>query len=282
MRFLYLADTHVGLEAKGYRQQPNYPARLPEILAALRGWMRGQSPVDFILHGGDMADAGTPQNIDRAVELFAFPVPVFLCLGNHDLKGPDALREWLARAPAFFPGGAPEFILRDPHAALAVLPNHWEERPYTWETTQAPRFAPDQLALARAAWAACPDAAHLLCTHCPTFGLPPGQTGMPEPYHAPADDFTRAVLDLTSPPGSVSLVLGAHNHMNSCLRRDGTAFVTASALIETPFEFKLIEITAGHLRLRTFALRDRLGFVAEYDDTRPYAQGRREDREWGA
>ena len=280
MRFIYLADTHVGLESSGYHQQPNYPGRLPEILSALRDWMRGQPPVDFILHGGDMADAGTPANIERAAELFTFPVPVALCLGNHDLKGEGALREWLARAPFLFPGGGPEFVRSDADAVLAVVPNHWDERPYVWEKTQTPRFAPGQIAAARAAWSRSPTAVHLLATHCPVFGLPPEQTGMDLPFHAPDEGFTRAAMELTPPAGSVRLVLSAHNHMNSCLRRNGSAFATASALIETPFEFKLIEITSGRIRLRTFGLRDRVGFVAEYDERRHYALGRTEDREW--
>ena len=95
-KFLYIADTHLGANPMGYQKQRGYPERLPEILACLRAWLADEGGVDFILHGGDMVDSATADHIREAAEVFRFPVPVYLCLGNHDLTGEGSLDDWLA------------------------------------------------------------------------------------------------------------------------------------------------------------------------------------------
>ena len=71
----------------GYRQQPGYPERRPELLALLDAWIRENPPIDFVLHGGDLIDGTTPANLRTAREFARLPVPVRLCLGNIDAAG---------------------------------------------------------------------------------------------------------------------------------------------------------------------------------------------------
>ena len=47
-RFVYLSDTHCGIETPGYSMQASQPSRLPELLAALEAWMDAHGPVDFV------------------------------------------------------------------------------------------------------------------------------------------------------------------------------------------------------------------------------------------
>ena len=116
MRFVYIADSHVGAGDVGYRQQPRYADRLPELAALLDAWIRQAGDIDFVLHGGDLIDVTSVDNIRAARELFRLSVPVYLCLGNHDLTEENALDLWLAEAPAFFPDDAPVFTVRRPES----------------------------------------------------------------------------------------------------------------------------------------------------------------------
>lgn len=79
-RFLYLADTHLGANPMGYRQQTCYPEKLQQIVSALRQYLSASGGVDFILHGGDMLDYTTDDNIRAAAECFDFSIPTHLCL----------------------------------------------------------------------------------------------------------------------------------------------------------------------------------------------------------
>ena len=66
--------------------------------------------------------------------------------------------------------------------------------------------------------------------------------------------------------------------MNMCIKQDGAEFVTASALIETPFEFKLFEVTHREMKMSTVSLASQLPFHGEYDAARSSVQGREVDR----
>lgn len=280
-RFLYLSDTHLGASGTGYHQQTPCPGRLPEILAALTGWIQDSGGVDFVLHGGDMTDAGTPEQIREAVRLFALPVPVFLCLGNHDLAQPESLRNWMELGAPFFTKGAPDFLLETAGCSVLVLPNQWCGIPYFWEGDDYPEpfFLSTQEDFFRKVFSPPSEKIRILATHSPVFGLPVSQTGMDRPYHAPNGDFSGKVRRLVQRPPKVHSVFGAHSHLNMRVRRDDITFLTSSSLIETPFEFKLVEVVDACLRIRTISLRDRLPFSVPYDTTRAYVQGRTRDRQ---
>jgi len=73
-------------------------------------------------------------------------------------------------------------------------------------------------------------------------------------------------------------VLGAHSHVNMSVETDGVQYVTASSLVESPFEFKLFEVGEGGLAMTTVSLFGRMGFDAVYDFDRTFVQGRERDR----
>ena len=278
-RFVYLADTHLGPDALEYQQQPACPGKAREILRALDSWIREDGGVDLILHGGDLVDAGTPDAIGQASEQVRFSRPLHLCLGNHDLTGKESLAHWLKLCPDLFPGGQPEYSIQREDCVIHVVPNHWNAIPYYWERQEsAPVFFPHQMEALRARCRAAAGRPQILLTHSPVFGLPPEQTGFSEPYHSPGEAFTRNVVNLVESQPDIRCVLGAHNHMNMRIERGGVHYVTTSSLIEAPFEFKVFEINGGRVSMETVSLADRLPFVADYDATRAYVQGRACDR----
>jgi predicted MPP superfamily phosphohydrolase len=175
-RFVYLTDSHVGATALGYRQQPDYPGRLLELTAALEEWLGRHPEVEFVLHGGDIVDAPTPGAIAQAKMLFHFSVPVYLCLGNHDLRTRDALQRWQQVAPGFLPEETPAYSIWREDCCLHVIPNQWSDAPYYWPDEGEAQLTLAQLNDLRGRLARSPDLPHILCMHGPALAVPPEQT----------------------------------------------------------------------------------------------------------
>lgn len=123
-----------------------------------------------------------------------------------------------------------------------------------------------------------PDRPHLLLTHGPVFGLTPQQTGFDEFYHVPNVAFTKTVCDLAERHSHLKCVMGAHNHLNMCITSGETYFVTSSALVETPFEFKLFEVSSEKISMSTVTLGNKLKSIGEYNFDKTFVQGRAIDR----
>jgi hypothetical protein len=237
-----------------------------------------EGDIDFIIHGGDMVDATSDDAITAAASAFDLSVPAYLCLGNHDVTTRDAVERWLTLAPSLFPNGAPDYTIASVDCALHVAPTQWCDVPYYWDRAQEPHLSSVQVMHLRRMLNTRTDVPHLLLTHSPVYGLPVAQTGFAEPYHAPAAAFTAQIRDLTARQGTLKGVLGAHNHMMMRVHRAGVEFVTVSALVETPFAFKLFEVTPRRMAMTTFRLSDALTFEGEYDAARSFVQGRAVDR----
>jgi len=251
---------------------------LPELVALLDAWIQQDSGIDFVLHGGDMVDAASVENIRAARSMFQLSVAVYLCLGNHDLTGENALDLWLAEAPVFFPEQAPAFAVRSADCFVHVVPVQWCDTPYFWSEEQRPHFLPEHLDRVRAVVADNPDVAHILCVHADVFGIPQEQTGFDDVYHPPLKAYTQTVLDFVRRHPQICCVLSAHNHINSCVVRDGVPFVTGSAFAETPFEFKVIEVGTGDVTMTTYDLLPDVLFKALYNYDKTFVQGRKKDR----
>ena len=277
-RFIYLADSHLGAAPLGYYQQSPYPKKLADILATLDTWIRQTGDIDFIIHGGDMIDFMSENLIRRAADLFQLSIPVYLCLGNHDLTAKDSLNQWLTVAPQFFPAGCPEYLIETTDGTVYILPNHWCERPYYWDNVQHPNFSHDQRKGFEENISESSKNLQVLVTHSPVFGLPPGQTGLLEPLHEPHVSFSCAVRNVIAPHSGVRCVLGAHNHMNMHIEKSDVHYVTVSALVESPFEFKLFEMQPNQLSMTTISLTKHIPFIAEYDQEKTFVQGRTVDR----
>lgn len=79
----------------GYHQQPSYPEYAEQLLQLLQLKINEES-VDFVVHGGDLVDSCQPGLIKFAGQLFhQLSIPIYLCLGNHDVNRRGALNTWL-------------------------------------------------------------------------------------------------------------------------------------------------------------------------------------------
>jgi hypothetical protein len=85
--FAHLSDTHLD-------DTPESAARTARVLDYLHALAR---PVDAILITGDVADHGLEDEYRLAAKLFASPLPVLVCPGNHDVR--EAYRKGLRSTP---------------------------------------------------------------------------------------------------------------------------------------------------------------------------------------
>jgi len=263
-----------------YQQQKGYPGKLSHLVALLDAWIQKDGGIDFVLHGGDLVDSASKDNIRRGRELFRLSVPVYLCLGNHDLTDQNALDLWLAEAPELFPSHSPNYSVQSGDCFVHVVPNQWCSLHYywEWEIEQYPYFVPHQLGELEATLVKHPDVIHILSTHSPVLGVPSEQTGFTDSYHDPGVSFSEVVFDLVRRYPQIRCVLASHNHINMHVEKDGVHFVTVSAFVESPFEFKVIEVRSGMLKMSTISLVSKVGFRVEYDYDKTYVQGRAKDR----
>ncbi len=280
-RFIYLADTHYGADSMGFTQQVAYPRRQSELVAALNAWMARHGPVDFVVHGGDMIDKSSVRSIREAAALYTLPVPIYLCLGNHDLTDVEARTWWLAHAPDFFPGGQVDFDVVCRECVLHVAPNQWSREPFVWRDVQQVCFLPEQRRRLRQALTAHADRPHILVTHAPARGLPEGQTNGKGGAHATGPHFEDELAALLAHCRDPRLVLTAHSHLNMHVEEEGTHFVGASSFVEAPFEFKLVEVSGDALSVSTHGLGGGVAFAWTYDTDRSHVQGRPCDRGFG-
>ena len=276
-RFIYLSDTHWGAGESGYHLQPKYDERLPELLEALRSWMAQAGPIDFVLHGGDLIHATSDAAIQAGAALFDLPVPVYLCLGNHDLTAAGSLDQWERLAPQLFPGGPAGYGIDAAECAIHVIPNQHGETPFLWDETQDPHFLPEQTEALEERLAVRSNSTQLILTHSPVYAISPAQTGLSEPFHEPSALFTEVMSTLAQTHG-VACVLGGHSHANMSKSVHSTQYVTVSSFVETPFEFKLFEVDGKTLSMQTHNLREAIDFPTVYDWDSTFVQGRAADR----
>jgi predicted phosphodiesterase len=280
IKFVYITDTHYGAENVQFFEQPSYPERLPELLSLLDARIKQDKEIQFVIHGGDMVNHCSEAVLQKLPEVFHLSVPLYLCLGNHDLTHPDALNHWLQLAPDFFPARTPCSSIALEQGYLHIVPNHWSSTPYYWEDVQDAHFSADQLADVEKTVQQNPNAAHIFFTHSNIMGILPGQTGFPQPYNSPKEAFSQQVFTLTEKYPQVRTVISGHTHVNSHVRRNEIRYITASSFVEAPFEYKIFEVNNGNVSMTTENLFQAISFPAEYNFNKVFVQGILRDREF--
>ena len=282
--FIYIADTHLGADPIGFFQQHSYNEFLPEILQTLKEWILENGNIDFILHGGDIIDKTSEVNIKSAESIFsALPVPVYLCLGNHDLTDKASLELWLENSSNLLYENKPCYCIERNNYVIHVMPSHWcEKSPYYWNLKdQDIDFCDDRIqTLEKNLLRNADKQIQILVTHSPVFGIPTEQTGLEELFHPVKEKFTKTILNIVEQHSNLKLVLGAHNHVNTYLKKSDAHFVTASSFSEVPFEFKHFKIDGNSVSMSTLSLLENVDFKSEYNSDKTYVQGRPCDRDF--
>lgn len=281
-RFIYLTDTHIGADPIGYHQQPAYPKYIKQLLQYLQLKIKEQS-IDFIIHGGDLVDHCEPEIIKSAEKLFnQLSVPTYLCLGNHDVDQSDALNIWLDNAPSLFINHSPNYEIITKPSVIHVVPNHWNRKSeFYWEELgiQEPRLSNSQIEQLKKNIEKYPNKTHIIVTHSPVYGMSTEQSGLQEVLHKVPVSFQETMNNLIDLYPNIKLILSGHSHFNTIKKIEQAIFVNGSSFVETPFEYKVIEITDTYVKIDTHQIDiDNEFYNFEYNQKRAYVQGRDCDR----
>lgn len=274
IRFGLISDTHIGNPHPGYFQQEPL-AEYNELYRTLATFCR-EEKLDFLCHAGDVIDNGSEEQMKEAAGIFRqFPCPVWATPGNHDLSTPDSAAGMPQLMPELFPEGTVDYTVIRDGLRIDFLSTNWGTPAYFWDGLhQDPYFTPEQIAMLDKGPQ---DLPRILVTHSPSCGLPPEQTGMEQPHHAPPEPFSRE-LDRLAKEKKITMILGGHNHMNVGVIQNGTALVTAPAFREIPFELKMIEFDGSAFSMKTYSLSEQAGIRLPYNYNKTHVQGRFCDR----
>ncbi len=274
MRFLLISDTHIGNPRPGYHHQE--PLSEPGPLFHALGKFVRENKVEFICHAGDIIDDGSREQMRLAAKLFgSLPCPTYAVTGNHDLMFPESAEWFPEELPALFPEGTTDYFLIREGIRFDFLTANWGHPPAFWDgECLDSNFQQKQLDILNSGPQNLP---RIMITHSPVCGVPTDQTGFPEIYHAPPEQFEKTAFELAKQK-NISLILGGHNHLNLCVTKDGISAVTVSAFREMPFECKLLEISEGKLSMQTCSLADFSGIRLPYNYNKMHIQGRYCDR----
>jgi hypothetical protein len=255
--FFYLTDSHTGNDGTGWGHHSSRPDLLPQLIAALKHRMT-LCPVDMILHGGDITDNGTVQQQLLVKKLWSqLPVPIRLCLGNHDLDGEESPETWPANVPEFFEDNELDYMIECGPADVYVVACGWlnnHDRVSRWfnaNYSNRPGILNTQLKWLSGRLTSRAHRPAILAIHAQLDPLPPTLTGLEKPVHLAHPNYTQPIFDLLNRFPNVKLVLSGHCHA-TCLTRHGSrVHLTTSAFCEPPFQVREISIEYNIIRVRT-------------------------------
>ncbi len=284
-KFICISDSHVGVDQEKYNTvnyhiQKGYHDHDEEIVNSLSRLIESES-IDFVVHSGDIIDSASVEQIQSVHKLFAaLPVPLYLCLGNHDLDDSDAQLWWLEHAPSFFPNNQINYSLNCDDCVIHMVPNQWGDEAYTWTTTQKATFLDEQLTFLNTALEQRPDVFHFVVTHSPVFGIDQEQVGPGMGTHAADEGFIQCFETLCKRHPHLRVVVGGHTHHNMYVSDYNCHFVTTSAFLEAPFDCKMFTINNEEqlIDMCTRSLASDVPFPVEYDYDKTQSQGRLWDR----
>ena len=276
MRLLYVTDTHIGCSDAGYALQPRYrPEERAALFAALKELAR-EREVDALIHGGDVVDHGTPEEIDEALEVMAgLGVPTYVCLGNHDLMLADSMEYWRTKGAWLLPEGGEAFACEFAGATLVVVSHHWHpEHSFHWPPKEKLRPRLDERQAQRLEeFCAQAEGPVIVVTHAPLNAVPAWQTGEVEPFHPPHPPYFDTFAAVAARHANFRLALCGHNHAHSVHNHETFVSCTTSSMIERPGQVRILTITDDAIEVETVSLAERAGLSTELADERPWAAG---------
>ncbi len=282
-RFVCITDSHWGVEKSvfndvNYHVQEGYPERAEEIIDALASYIKAEK-IDFVIHCGDIINAASAELIKKALEMFScLPVPMYLCLGNHDVADPEAKDWWLQYAPGFFPERELNFTLNCDDCSIHIVPNQWGEGVYEWISDQTASLLPQQKEFLEDALSRDTDRLHFIVTHSQVHAIDAAQVGPFMARHCPDGAFTAYFAGLTKQHPHLRAVIAGHTHHNMYVLHENCHYVTTSSLLEAPFDCKVFTIDGKHIDMHTHSLGHDVDFAYKYDYDRTHSQGRLWDR----
>ncbi len=275
LRFAFVTDSHVGSDADGYQLQPRYVRHEATLFDALGQWLRREK-ASFVVHGGDLTDHGSLDEIQQGVQLCArLPVPTYLCLGNHDLAQPASLAMWRKHAPQLLPGGDDVEVIDTTEARLVLVHHHWHAGvAHHWrpELTQEPRLNERQVQTV-SRFVEASDRPVIAITHAPLHAVSATQCGQGEPFHQPHPPYAAAWRRIAGNSGRLRMVLCGHNHVTSFADQGRFVSSSTAALNEPPAQVRLITVDEDTVRVATHMLSQDVPLPSQWNAEHAWCAG---------
>ena len=258
-RCAIVTDTHLG---STHRQAVHNIGLGDEMPAALRGLGAEveRAGARFVLHCGDVIDAGTPEQIAAAADLLGtLPCPLLLALGNHDSMGQDRRPDWIRALPDVFREGTCHYTRVIGGLRFLVLHPWWrdaqgEPRPW-WEGRDCRWALPaEQLAWLDATLAADLDTPAVVVHHAQLIPLAARRLVPGAPDHTPPDRAADPVLEVLRAHPQVRCVISGHTHAQQIERAAGLVHLGNAALLEFPCTYRLVTVYPDRMAVTTHAL----------------------------
>jgi 3',5'-cyclic-AMP phosphodiesterase len=209
-------------------------------------------------------------------------VPVAYCFGNHDLGTVTAFDLWTS-APHPPNVRHAECVVALDGLDVVLVNNSWIVDGTEVMCWNARAKWQESVSEARLEWLHgvlkhSPDRPAILVIHTPPDPIPPRLTGMTEPIHAASSQYVTALRKILTAHHRVKLVLSGHNHVTMATHHGEQVHLSTSALVEPPFEFRLIDCCQDCLTVKTIAAIP-MPADASYDHERAWVNGQPRDRE---
>lgn len=268
-RFVYITDTHLGSNEHGHQMQPRYLGHDEKLFDGLARWLK-QHDVSFVIHGGDIVEHGTREEIEYASQLCdRLDVPVYVSLGNHDLMLSDSMDNWknLGRTShgPMLPEGKDCFAIDVGPVVIVVITHHWHsELDHRWilEDGQDVRIGQRQedtlLSLLgdgnRPAIAA---------THMLLNPISAAQRNAEEPLYPPPPTYLESWQRIAAARPNLRLVLAGHNHTHTHFDHGNFISCSTASYAERPAQLRLVTIDDEKIHVETHTLAGALDLPTE-------------------
>jgi hypothetical protein len=249
--FALITDTHLSLGGRPeWMNRKMSGVTAPMFEKTLRCLAR--EGIAFALHGGDMTEGAHRKEFslfDSVVKNAG--LPVYGCLGNHDVYHSTSRTDALELLPAQFPGGTTDYVLNRKPLRFIILDENIGKK----ETREAKR---DWLKKTLAADTVTPT---VILWHYAPFNR-----GGASSCGFRLQDWSQmgkeSLLDLLTAAPNVIATLNGHDHWDEVNRRKGIVHIQNAAFVEWPNSYRVFRVYADRLEWEVRQVTNR-GFIRE-------------------
>ncbi len=264
--FALFADTHLGEGRHEWMNVKMDGPAIAELGATLRR-LRGEG-VSFAFIAGDMTDGGSRAQVEAlAGAVRSAGMPVYGCIGNHEVFTAGSRTNLAARVPGLFPSGDTQYVLEKPPLRFIVLDGSWwRDREgnalAAYDRTKAVGVVPkpSELDWLRQTLAADTRTPTLALWHYPFYSSR-GDTSCGYRLGGPKV-WSQEVLSLLEAAPNVAATLNGHMHYNAADTYRGIACLQNAAYVEWPNQYRVLRVYPDGIEWEVRQVHNR-GFVSE-------------------
>jgi|GEM_PF-119356 len=264
--FAVFADTHLG---KGRQNWVNVKMDEPAIAELGNSFKRlRKEGVAFAFIAGDMTDFGTrPQIESLARTIKESGLPVYGCIGNHEVFTAGSRTNLTTLIPGLFPSGKTQYVLDRPPLRFIVLDGSWwRDRDgnalEAYDKSKAVRIVPkpEEIDWLRQTLAADIRTPTLVMWHYPFYS----KRGVTSCGYQLGDPviWNPDVMALLQAAPNVAATLNGHIHYNAMNTYHGIVCLENAAFVEWPNLYRVARVYSDRIEWEVRQVHNR-GFVSE-------------------